>query len=873
MSGAGQFNPPAYYRPYTSDDEDDDIASQGSTDSDTNTDTTGSSGSEEGNRDYASDAFADTIAKGLDDPRYAIIRAAGPSFNTVHQQFDYEKPGPRGRQIIGAEYIQPPIDSLSNSPLYLNPKKRIQSTLFSFKSENRDKNVFPLSSFFTLKTPRTYKNVTQIQLVQVNFQYFVNAVPDLSGIAELLKSILSTAGYDISDCAACLPQTLSFTGGGFQEIGRTNPANPSQPLTTTFELRPGNYDVNGLVYEMDQQMNKTPPFNLITYTEHYNLFKATKTVDHLFNEPGRYYYKKLTGVFVRSPTKAQIVADYFPHTDILNASAPTDQEIFVAYFYPVLREAFLSPLDHKFLDLLTYSEQEVRNRVLHTYEGLSSTFYYDLCKENVSYLKTLRRQHTFEYAPINQYDWEHNPYTRKNMVRHTELHPSLKTELANRHTLHKQQAILNRGLTLAQFQTLETQLQQTKAVVTGLLDHMNKALVEVGVPYGAYDAAFLNAVGNAISTTNKAALTSSQLGAGDDLLLGIATGTVAPPTATAAPRVIPYTFGEMTLTNLKTESAAIALNPADPNYNAPWAQHLSSLNGYSVASRVGSNLLASYGGATVAATDFPSLHSTFQSYYAQNVSMGAVVSAVTADQYVASSNYVHTKYGSVFPPQLLANNGFLTGLGTGGVKWLTSQRVTRASTPFDSPTATTSPCCQALGRIADSIYSCIPAQYVISSAFYKLGLSGFDVIAYYSTAGLFGSLTTQNLYLQLNVEKQLNNMDVAGKEEYRISNETAGEHHVVLGKLLTEGSGLSDITQTIVQSPAKFDTPLASIDQFTFTLLLSDLEPVAQAFPFDITGTDWDAVIQVDEEVGTLDRETQLSSVPTVAWPDAKRPF
>lgn len=869
MSGAsGQFNPPAYYRPYTSDDEDDDIASI----STTTTDTT-DSGDSVGSRDLGKDAFADTIARGLDDPRYAIIRAAGPNFNTVQQQYSYEKPM-WGREIVGAEYVQPPLDSLSNSPLYLNPKKRIQSTLFSFKSENRDKNVYPLSSFFSLKTPRTYKNVTQIQLVQVSFQYFVNAVPDVSGVLSILQQIISTAGYDISDCAACIPLTTSFTGGGFQEIGRTNPVNANQPLTHIFQLRPGNYDANGLIYEMDQQMNKTPPFNIVSYTDHVNQFKASKTLDHLFNEPGRYYYQKLSGTFLRSPTKAKIIADYFPHTRITDATAPTDAEIFVAYFFPVLREAFLSPLDHKFLDLLTYSEQEVRERVLHRYEGLDSTFYYNLCKANLSYLRTLRRQHTFEYAPINQYDWEYNPYTRKNTVRHTDLHPSLKTELANRHSLHKQQAIQNQGFTLSQFQTLETQLQQTKAIVTGLVNQLQTALVEVGVPYGSYDAAFLDGVGNAISTTNRAVLLGSQQAASDDLLLGIATGAVAPPTAVAAPRVPLYTFGEMTLGDLATEAAAIATNPLDPNFTVPWAQHLSSLNGYSAVSRVGSNLVQGFAGVTVSSPDFAALHSTFQSYYAQNVSIGTVVSSVTNDHFAATSNYVHTKYGKVFPAHLLGNNAFLTGTSTGGIKLLGSQRVVRASTPFDGvgdPTATS--CCQALFAIANNLYSCIPAEYVVNSVFYKLGYDVTDVIAYYSTSGLFGSVATENLYLQLNVEKSLNNMDVAMGENYRISNETAAQHRVVLGKLLTEGSGLSDITQTIVQSPAKFDTPLASIDQFTFTLLLSDLEPVAKAFPFDITGTDWDAVIQVDEEIGTLDRETQLSSVPTVAWPDAKRPF
>jgi hypothetical protein len=255
------------------------------------------------------------------------------------------------------------------------------------------------------------------------------------------------------------------------------------------------------------------------------------------------------------------------------------------------------------------------------------------------------------------------------------------------------------------------------------------------------------------------------------------------------------------------------------------------------------------------------------------VSIGTVVSNVLNAQQAATSNYVQTKYASVLPPQLLQGGGYLTGLGTGATTLLASKQVVRASTPFDATTTPSTACCRALEAIALNTYSCIPAEYVANSAFYKLGYNAADIFAYYSTTGIFTSLATGNIYLQLNTEKSLNNMDVAQKEDYRISNETRAEHKVVLGKLLTEGSGLADITQTIVQSPAKFDTPLASLDQFTFTLLLDDLEPIAKAFPFDVAGTDWDAVIQIDEEIGTLDRETQLSSVPTVAWPDAKRPF
>ena len=121
------------------------------------------------------------------------------------------------------------------------------------------------------------------------------------------------------------------------------------------------------------------------------------------------------------------------------------------------------------------------------------------------------------------------------------------------------------------------------------------------------------------------------------------------------------------------------------------------------------------------------------------------------------------------------------------------------------------------------------------------------------------------------MEQGLNNMDVAAKENYNITNETTGEHKVVLGKILTEGSGLQDVTQTVVQLPAKFDTPLSTIDHFSFNLLLDTLTPLSRIFPFQLAGSDWDGILQIDEEVGTLDRDTDLAPVPTIAW--SNKPF
>ena len=119
----------------------------------------------------------------------------------------------------------------------------------------------------------------------------------------------------------------------------------------------------------------------------------------------------------------------------------------------------------------------------------------------------------------------------------------------------------------------------------------------------------------------------------------------------------------------------------------------------------------------------------------------------------------------------------------------------------------------------------------------------------------------------------MNLMDVASRQNTNVSNETTGEHKTVLGKILTEGTGASVSAQTVIQIPARYDPPLANIDHFSMNLLLDDLTPLARLFPFQIPGTDWNGIFQIDEEVHTLDRATDLTSVPTVKWDNLLRPF
>jgi hypothetical protein len=105
---------------------------------------------------------------------------------------------------------------------------------------------------------------------------------------------------------------------------------------------------------------------------------------------------------------------------------------------------------------------------------------------------------------------------------------------------------------------------------------------------------------------------------------------------------------------------------------------------------------------------------------------------------------------------------------------------------------------------------------------------------------------------------------VAGKENYNISNETTSSYHLMLGKIPTRGTiNPGSILTTIIQLPPKFDSaPLASIDHFTFRFYLDDMVPLDLLYPFPLynpnttpftpTPTDWDVIIQIDEQVGQI---------------------
>ena len=157
-------------------------------------------GSDTDSEDYDSDDLPqseDPRIRREEDPRYAILRAAGPNFNTSEQQMRYMEGQPG---MSGAAYDNSTnITSLQNA-VYLNPPKTTQTSLFSVKSGNRDRRVFSSPFNFEIKLPRVYKNVTKFQLVQLSFpNNTVDSVITSSRFLSTLVEVLEERGVD-ADC-------------------------------------------------------------------------------------------------------------------------------------------------------------------------------------------------------------------------------------------------------------------------------------------------------------------------------------------------------------------------------------------------------------------------------------------------------------------------------------------------------------------------------------------------------------------------------------------------------------------------------------------------------------------------------------------------
>lgn len=889
-----QYNPPAYYRPYDSDDEDD-----GKTDQTSDTDSVESENSE-------FDRF--------EDPRYAIIKAAGPSFKTLSKQELYSNSG-----LASSVYEPATQSTFTNSILYSPPATTTQSSLFSIKSSNRDQNIYPATARFSLKLPRVYRNVSQVRCVQISFPYYQAAIANPSSLHSTLVSYLHTnlPPSTFSSSLACIDTTSATYSFMYKEVGRRNFAEGAsgEPLYLVTEVRDGGYNPDTLVAELNKQMNTTPYFNIIDYATHYALFQTNLTVTHLFNYPNDFTYDPVTNRFTQITQPNEVQALFIPSTYTQFTGPPTNQETFVAYYYPVLKIAMLDPSDQYLLNLNGTSYSTAYKRIVNFFEGFNSDYYYSTCSTNVNFLTKLRRKYTFEYAPIMKYNWYYDVNINRIGVTFNELCTSITNDIVAENANCILSAQSQYGYSQTTFLNLQIKVATDGAIAEDFYNVINEALAKsLNIPYGLYSKDELATLSTILLTSNPAIspLPADQLVSSSANLLQIALG--GPPNKPPQPPLptapyyptAPYNFGYIMIGDASGLTATLvnqAAGTAIPNiYTPAYSTAISNLNSYSYVNRyVGNGLLPGYGGAnftdvsqnTVLAkgiiTNFSSLYGNFRNYFNLYSTQLSTISTILGCSNTNLNYYINRKYGTVFPPELLnigalnIKGGYLNKIDTSvDVEWFTNNQLCKPSSPFDDLASQEQKdgCRYINNYIFNTFYGPLPPKYVKNLLTFKMGMIGpkytnvSSLVRHYNFILPYSPLINQNTYLQINTQQTLafNGMDVADDENVTFTNETTGQTKLVLGKILMTGLTFLGVSQTIIQQPALFTPPIGKLDKLEFNMLLDDGVSLADVFPFNYDSTNWDAVFQIDEEVATIDR-SELTEKPTVPLAYGRLPY
>lgn len=790
------YDTPKYYMPYDSEnDTDKDTVDDYETDNDT--------GDEYDSSDLPE--HEDARIRREQDPRYAIIRSIGPSFSTSKQQLQYMENAP------GAEYDDTSNISTLNNLVYLNPPKTTVTSLFSVKSSNRDRRVYPTPFNYEIKLPRVYKNVTKFQLVQLSFpNNTIDALVTSEKFTSTFVEVLLAEGVPQECLSTCVnligAGTISNTIGVVEE-GRINENN--EPLMTTLSIPDGIYTNEEIVGELNKQSKNTPPFNIISYTDFERIFKATCNPSVLFNEPGDLYFSKLTGNNVYSNfTKETIMNTYYTQKHIDSLSSISDIIVFNAYYYPVLKELLITDKSLPFLSLGTYTYSTIYDLVINKFEGLDSTDYYTICSTNQTLLDAYRRNHTFELNPVNNYQWIYDSKLKQYKIIYDTLHTSIRRDIDNKYTTIFNNELTIAGLSPTLFTTLKGQKTTNNVIVQSLISYLS---TKIGEYYFEENYQYLGGVNHiSVDNTNSTIIRTS--------------------------------------TDLHNDSMFTTLF----NFSSIFG------NEYHIIP-----------GIELSFTNFLDYHSTLSSYYNISQSTTNTISGIYSSIHNKHTAYVSSKYTNIFPSSYIQNASYNDNRSV-PVMFLGNNYLYAPGLIVSNNEDCTSICSRVIEKIIVGWYSCLPVNSVVNSLQYRLGLinlpiADFSIVSTITEA----SQTNTNYLLEINNDRSFNNMDIAMNENYSITNETTGQVKLIYAKILTGGLGSGEISQTVIQNPIMFDNPLGKLDKLQFKIYYDDdnLTPSWLAVPFDIGFNEWDATFQIDEEVGYANKDSGWGINPTVPIP------
>ena len=828
---------PAYYRPYTSDPDDEP-----------------EDDSEDSEEDDESEDEMER-RRISQDPRYAILRAAGPALDTPAKQDKYNSQAP------GAPFdVTTNIKSLVDH-VYLDPPKATKTSLVSIKSSNRDTRLFPTPFRFQLKLPRVYKDVTKFQLVQMSFPNNASNVQPSTLFTSSFVEKLMNAGVPPQCSSVCISLancTPASNALAFVEAGRTN--TNGEPLLLTLAVPTASYTDAQVAQQLSLHANSTPPLNIIRYEDFSEVFLTTGDLTPLFNEPGECYVSRTTNQTFGMHSKLDIMRSYYTPSYLQalhgGMDAITQEIALVAYYFPILKEVIATERARPFISLTGVVDSSgnpvdfdtLSTAVMGAFQGFDSILYLTACRVNQAALDVYRPHLTFELRNINQYQWSYQSANRRFTTIHDQLHASLRREFSIQY-----QASLTDQLTLARLNdvTFET-LKQTQVTAQGVARHMERQVSTVlGHTFLADGVTMVRRAG------------------------GVDYHTASGSTFTAA------------------ELAA------DADFNGLFCYRSTFGRSYGAGGGTGVMLCFS---------TFTDYHSTLTGYQAVAQSTSFAVSSIYGGAHQTYHAYVASKYDKVLPSSMINTRGYLSqqglpvafvsgqtmympGMPMQGMVAASLDAGLRAQTLFspatDGHTDTPTPlpvyqfpssmdcstiCCSVIQQMINGWYSSVPVNTVINSLAYRMGVLNMQPGTFniFSTISQVTSTSTLNLLLSINDEQGFNNMDVTMPEDYSKGNDTTGQVKLISGKILMEAIGNSGVSQTVIQNPTVFENALGRLDKLDIRIYYDDdaITPAWLYLPYFLSIQEWDATFQIDEQVGFANQSTGWGARPSIPVPE-----
>ena len=772
-----------------------------------------------------------------EDPRYAIYQAAGPDFDTFDEQLKYmEHP-------IGEPFN--PSTNITNYKdlMYLNPPKTTVTSLFSMKSSNRDKSVFPSPFNFKIKTPRVYKNVTKFQLVQISFPNNNTTVGTPSTFVCSIVAALLVQGVDPCCLSTCVSQTEIVPGSNSIGLVEQNRLNESgEPMLVTLTIPTGQYTNPQLASELTEQSNNTPPFNMISYEEFKDAFQTTGDISILFSEPGTMFYSNITKQKCYHVTKDTMMSCYYTRSHIHSFLTITDKIAFNAYYYPVLKELLATDKAKPFVNTGNYNFDFIYNMVVNDFVGLDSDLYYELGQLNRGVLDNFRKYRTFRYKNINSYTWTWDESNRNFACLNSQLHPSIQRDINIHLTKCIENELIYNELNHFSFQSLKSEYYSYNAIFRHLESNLSSLLAGYHLVSG-------------YQFTGIHRSTESTFECSD--LHGDSTFTC----------MFQYTsiFGNQfnNLPGVKfTFSTFMDYHSTISSYYNRVVELNSTINGVheSAYTRHHQYVVKKYTGV------LPEQMITNKTY--TNTQGVPFTFAQSRPIYIPGESILSNPFKVQSDPQ---TNSAITDPTKEPFDIFGSNPYSNNGDPCAPSTCSTS-CAIAIQRIARAWYGCLPTNATITSLNYRLGINNLELDNYQFTVRLLSTLSTNaDYFMQINEEQGFNNIDIAMDENYNITNETTGQVRLMSAKVLTGGLGSGEISQTVIQNPLIFENYLGKLDRLSFKIYYNDtsLTPVWQAIPFgDLVFNEWEATFQIEEAIGFADRNTGFGEKPTIPIPN-----